>query len=116
MFYIYLSLVTSAYINSHIASLSEDERKKRWNGWVHNFRKGCKYEVDFTHLASPGKFPAYNILPLNNGLYTIRSYRRGNPYLVSSKPTSVTTSQTVTQEEGLVRDISLLAYGPPHRY
>lgn len=94
-------LMTSAFINNNIGSLSEEERTRRWPVFAENFQKACGTEKGFFGLATPSVFPTYNIV--SNGTYKIRSYRTGNRYLVASG-SSVTTQANDPGEYGTVRD------------
>lgn len=99
-----LIFLTLAFVNSHIANMSEEERNKRWKSWINNFKKGCRYECDFFALGSSGKYPAYEIA--SDGIYRIRSYRRGYPYLVCNESFSVATQEDEPNREGMVRDLA----------
>lgn len=94
-------LVISAFINTNIGNLSEEERTRRWPVFVQNFQKACGTEKAFFGLATPYVFPAYNIA--SNGTYKIRSYRQGNRYLVANE-NLVTTQANDPGEDGTVRD------------
>jgi thiaminase/transcriptional activator TenA len=85
------------FINNNIANLSQEERDRRWQGWVTKFGTACGTEAAFFGLAIPNKFSAYNIV--KDGTYNIRSYRAGNAYLTSSQPILVVTQEDPPQDE-----------------
>lgn len=89
------------FINNNIANLSQEERDRRWQGWVTKFGTACGTEAAFFGLAIPNKFSAYNIV--KDGTYNIRSYRAGNAYLTSSQPILVVTQEDPPQDERKVR-------------
>lgn len=104
---------TSAFINKSIDSLTDAQRKAKWDGWVANFKKACGTEKAFLDLGSdPTKFPAYNVVAtdvktiVKDGTYTIRSYRKDTGYLTPGVSDSVTIK--ALSSDGKVSECSFI--------
>ena len=96
-------LTTLDFINKSIGDLSEEERTKRWPGWVTNFTDACGTEKAFFDLGIPSLaniVPAYKVV--TDGIYKIRNYHN-NHFLVSKTDSSVITKE-LQANEGKVRD------------